>query len=185
MMRHSLAFVTSNRGKIKIARRYLEPLNILVQPVRLELTEIQSESIVDIANFKARQAFASIRRPLLVSDHGWFIEALNGFPGPYMKYINRWFTSDDLLNLMKGHKNRSVIMREVLCYIDSTRIKCFVHDIKGLVLEEKRGDGLPAMRVITLSPTNESMAECIRRGVDPPGIQCVWEDFANWYRNKP
>lgn len=177
-------FVTSNRGKAIIARRYLEPFNIFFQRQRLDLIEIQSDSVVDIAVAKAKQAFTIIQQPLLVTDDGWFIKALNGFPGPYMKYMNVWLTADDFLKLMHGQRDREVTKREVVCYIDENQLRHFVHDIKGFVLEEKKGNGLPAMQVVTLSPTHKSVAECDAEGIDLPDSHRVWEAFAKWYKEE-
>lgn len=101
-------FITTNAEKIKSAKHYLDPLNIPFSTQSLDLTEIQSSSIEEIAKFKAHQAFAILKKPVLVSDHGWAFHALNGFPGAYMKEVNKWFTPQDFLNLLKDKQDRSV-----------------------------------------------------------------------------
>jgi XTP/dITP diphosphohydrolase len=52
----------------------------------------------------------------VVTDVGFYIEALNGFPGPLIKLINEWFSAEDFLNLMRGKNNRRIVIRECLVY---------------------------------------------------------------------
>lgn len=52
----------------------------------------------------------------MVTDSGYFIEALNGFPGPFIKFVNNWFSADDYLNLMLGKSNRRIIIRDCLAH---------------------------------------------------------------------
>lgn len=49
-------------------------------------------------------------------DAGYYIEALNGFPGPFIKFVNEWFCADDYLNLLQGKSNRRVIIQDCLAY---------------------------------------------------------------------
>ena len=69
-----------------------------------------------------------------MNDSGWFITALNGFPGSYLRYMNKWFTSDEYLKILEGKKTREVILKEVLCYIDSKQIKTFSGEVRGQIL---------------------------------------------------
>ena len=41
-----------------------------------------------------------------MQDSGFVIEALNGFPGPYTKYVLATIGVDGLLKLMEGQPNR-------------------------------------------------------------------------------
>lgn len=84
-----LYFISSNPNKIDRAKFFLNPLGLNFQPKEIEIEEIQSYSIEKIAIDKARKAYATIKNPLFVNDHGWGITALNGFPGAYMKYMNQ------------------------------------------------------------------------------------------------
>lgn len=53
-----------------------------------------------------------------MTDNGCYIGALNGFPGLFIKYINQWLSAKDLLGIMDGKKNRSVIWKECLAYYE-------------------------------------------------------------------
>ena len=92
----NIVYVTSNKGKIQVAQKYLGQLGITVEGYHLDMEEIQSHSGEDIITRKAEQAFKAINKALIVSDHFWNIEALKGFPCAYMKYMNEWLKPQDL-----------------------------------------------------------------------------------------
>jgi len=41
---------------------------------------------------------------------------LNGFPGPFIKFVNQWFSAEDYVNLMQGKTNRTIIIQDCLAY---------------------------------------------------------------------
>ena len=55
-----------------------------------------------------------LERPVIKSDVGYFIEALNGFPGPFLRYINDYLTSEEILKLMEDKENRTILLKECL-----------------------------------------------------------------------
>lgn len=176
-----LYYITSNKAKIRVAEKFLSPLGIKLEGKHLDLAEMQSENIEQIAIEKAKQAFSVVNEPLFVNDAGWYITALGGFPGPFMKYINQWLSSEDLLAMMSGHTNKEVIFREIVCYIDKDHIKTFVGETKGLILERDTVPTEPPSRsLISLSPTGKSIAECWQAGVASTDNGKIWEDFAEW-----
>jgi non-canonical purine NTP pyrophosphatase (RdgB/HAM1 family) len=177
-----LNYITSNKAKIRVAEKFLSPLGVTLQGKHLDLTEIQSEDIEQIAVGKARQAFSIVNEPLFVNDAGWYITSLGGFPGPFMKYVNQWLTSRDLLAMMSGHSNKEVIFREVVCYVDKDHIKTFVGETKGLMLEQDTAPAeLPSRSLISLSSTGKSIAECWQEGVASTDNSVIWKDFSEWY----
>lgn len=179
-----LYFVTSNSEKAESAKKQLIPFNISIKIVSLDLTEIQSDSIEIIARDKAQKAYSILKRPLLISDHGWSIPGLNGFPGPYMKYINHWLTAEDLLRLTKELTDRRIILSDVLCYIDADDIKVFNTEFIGQLLPVIKGEGLPAMRLVTMTDDHKSVAQYISEGKDPYINNSNWENLATFLAEK-
>jgi XTP/dITP diphosphohydrolase len=177
-----LYYITGNQNKIDVAKQFLDPLGLSFEPHPLELIEIQSHSIEEIAIYKAKQAFEKLNQPLFVNDHGWAITALNGFPGAYMKYMNEWLTGEDFLHLMSGKENREAILTEVVCYIDSGSLKTFTALHKGIVLHEKKGSGPPGMTTISLSKDNMSIAEKMQKNPSAIEEYSLWKEFAEWYK---
>lgn len=177
-----LYYITSNSDKVRVAKKYLEPLGIQIKGKHLDLIEIQSESIEEIATHKAKQAFNKLQHPLFVMDAGWYIPSLNGFPGPYMKYINHWFTPEDFLSLMKNKQDRTIIYKEVFYYIDEHRQKQFVGEKKGKVLKQSQGEGILSWKMISLRSDEKSIAKAWEEHAPPVDRYPLWEEFAQWYK---
>lgn len=176
-----LYYITSNQQKINTAQKYLRPLNVTIEGRHLDLIEVQSDNIAHIASEKAKQAYEVIKKPLFVNDAGWYITALNGFPGPYMKYMNDWLKAKDILDMMRRHTNREVIFREVVCYVDEHGMQPFVGEVKGTVLTNDTAPSeIPSRSIFSLSATNKSIAECSQEGVVSVNSSQIWDDFAQW-----
>lgn len=182
-MRKSLIYVTSNASKIFYAKRYLEPEGIEVIGQDLDMAEMQSHSGEDIIRHKAEQAFAAFQKPLIVSDHFWSISALKGFPGAYMKHVNKWLSPEDFVNLMKPYSDRTVYLEEHMCFIDKNQQKLFYGSIKGKVLDEIKGKKEQGFRsIISLRKDNKSIAECWNENVDAVDHSQIWKDLAEWIK---
>ena len=78
-------FVTSNIHKFQEARRLLAEHKIATAMLRVEAVEIQDDSLENIAKYSALDAVKNCGLPIFVEDAGLFVEALDGFPGPYSK----------------------------------------------------------------------------------------------------
>ncbi|MEM2910979.1 MAG: XTP/dITP diphosphatase [Candidatus Bathyarchaeia archaeon] len=126
-------FATNNVGKFNEAREILSPYKIAVGMLRVKTIEIQSESLEEIAKTSALYAFEKCGLPLIVEDAGLFVEALNGFPGPYSSYIYKTIGNEGLLKLMNNVKNRRAKFQSVIAYI-SEELKypiCFKGEVLG------------------------------------------------------
>src|SRR5688572_23435775 len=101
-----IIYLTGNANKFNAAKNALKDSNIqLIQKV-LEIEEIQSESVEEISIYKAKIASSKLNSPLIVTDGGVYIKSLNGFPGPFIKYINKWLIGEDLIKLLENKEDR-------------------------------------------------------------------------------
>ncbi|CAN5170623.1 XTP/dITP diphosphatase [soil metagenome] len=179
-----LHFISSNSNKIDRAKLFLDPLGITFEPHKLELIEIQSESVEEIVIDKAQKAFEIINAPLLVNDHSWSITALNGFPGPYMKYMNKWFSPQDFLNIMRDQKNREIQLTEYICFTDGKTTKTFYERTVGHMLSESKGDGEPWTTVSSYSKDDLSVAEVLQTSPSALRRGIIYEKFGKWYKKE-
>ena len=62
------------------------------------------------------------------------------------------------LKLIKSKKDKSVILKHVICVVSSKRV--FSMKIKGKFNNQARGKGLPSDRVIKLGNSRYTIAEC-------------------------
>ncbi|MGB9778222.1 MAG: XTP/dITP diphosphatase [Candidatus Bathyarchaeales archaeon] len=137
-------FATNNINKFDEARRVLTEYKIAVGMLRVKTFEIQSESLEEIAKASAIEAFKKSNLPVITEDAGLFIEALNGFPGPYAAYVYKAIGNKGILKLMENVKNRDAKFQSVIAYCASKREPplCFKGEIVGVITrEERRGNG--------------------------------------------
>ncbi|QCC48641.1 non-canonical purine NTP pyrophosphatase [Halobellus limi] len=78
-----LRYVTTNAGKVREAREYLDG----VEQLDYDYTEVQASDLGPIAARGAREAYRHAGEPVLVDDAGLFVEGFDGFPGPYSSYV--------------------------------------------------------------------------------------------------
>ncbi len=131
-----LYFVTSNKGKIKSLQKQFNDnnLDVKVEGINLDIIEPQASDVKKVSEIKAKESFSILKKPLIVEDGGFEIEALNGFPGAYSKYILTTIGIDGILKLMEGKGNRNCKFVSCTTFIDENG--------KMLQFERMGGDGL-------------------------------------------
>lgn len=108
MSKEKINYLTSNALKFKIARNYFDSLdNYELVQYEFDTPEIQSESCEDIAKHAAVFAAQTLGEPCITLDVGFCINSLNGFPGPFIKYINNWLSEEDLIAMIDRCDDRS------------------------------------------------------------------------------
>jgi XTP/dITP diphosphohydrolase len=133
-------FATNNVNKFNEARRVLAEYKIGVGMVRMKSLEIQSDNLEEIAKGSVAGAFRRCNLPIIVEDAGLFIDALNGFPGPYAAYVYKTIGNRGLLRLMKGIKARKARFESAVAYL-SPELKspiCFNGVVSGEIATEGR-----------------------------------------------
>ncbi len=175
-------YVTGNNTKFNYAKSFFDKKRIDLVQTKLDISEIQSSDPISIAESKANQAWKKIKEPLFVSDSYWMIPALNGFPGPYMKDINLWFTPQDFLNLMKDKKDRTIILKDTIFYIDNQGFKTFTNDYSGIILEKACGSKyLTSIDAIaSFSDSKKAIAEETSFSFKEERI--AWNNFVDWLK---
>lgn len=110
-----LNFVTGNTLKFEIAKQYFAKLGDAYELIQLKLDapEIQSDSVEEVARNSAVWAAREVGAPCIKMDAGFEITALNGFPGPFVRYVNEWLSVEDYLNLMQDKSDRTAYFVDV------------------------------------------------------------------------
>jgi XTP/dITP diphosphohydrolase len=109
-----LTYVTSNEGKVREAREYLDQID----RAGFEYTEIQARALGPIAAHGAREAHRQLQDPVIVDDAGLFLEALDGFPGPYSAYVEDTIGVHRLWKMVESLDTHRAEFRCVLGYCD-------------------------------------------------------------------
>lgn len=148
-------FATSNGHKFELGKYFLKDYGIALQQHSIDIDETQSENAKQIICDKAHKVYNIVGKPVIVSDDSWDIPAFGGFPGPYMKSLNHWFTAQDFLDFMHCKTNRRIILHQYLCYADGIKTKVFSSQIYGTIGYEVLGNyGDPMMKVVMLDIDN-------------------------------
>ncbi len=133
-----ISFVTSNKGKVESLQNRL-PNDIKVVQANIEIPELQGDNVEDVVREKARAAYQILKKPVVVQDSAFHIDALGGFPGLYIKYINKTIGPEGILKLLEGVTNRSCFFRMGVGYADQNgKIYIFMNNPikKGLIANE-------------------------------------------------
>ncbi len=120
-------FVTGNIHKFNEVRILLLEHDITAGMLKTKGIEIQSDNLREIATASAIDAFKRCHLPLIVEDAGLFVEALNGFPGPYSAYAYKTLGNTGLLKLLANVKNRKAAFKSTITYCDNDagKVYCF------------------------------------------------------------
>ncbi|KAI1312875.1 inosine triphosphate pyrophosphatase-like protein [Xylaria venustula] len=103
---HEVNFITGNANKLSEVRAILEPKGITVNSKALDLPEIQG-SLEDVTREKCRAASDLMWGPVLVEDTCLCFNALNGLPGPYIKWFMKSIGHEGLNNLLAAYDDKS------------------------------------------------------------------------------
>jgi XTP/dITP diphosphohydrolase len=135
-----LRFVTTNDGKWREVSALLAKHGIAVERINAKVLEVQSDDLAEIARISALDAYRSFGGELFVEDAGLFVDALNGFPGPYSSYAYRTIGVRGLLRLMEGVERRAAVFRSAVAYVDREgSVNVFVGEVRGFIATEPRG----------------------------------------------
>ena len=139
-MSRTLTMVTSNANKAREVAAFFGGA-IEVSHVALDIPELRSDDVQTISREKARYAYVRIHRPLIVDDTAFFINALNGFPGPYAAYVLSTIGNTGILRLMEGVQDRTARFTTAIAFADESGIKVFSGTIEGRIIHGTRGTG--------------------------------------------
>ena len=177
----TITFITGNPYKLEEAKSVLKGYGIVVEPLQIDIDEIQHHDPLKITEAKVKSAYKKVGQPVVVNDSSWEIPALGGFPGGYMKDVANWFTAEDFLALMKDKNDRRIILHDVVAYL-----KLFIYDQTGVFINEPRGEGTSMNQVVSMEDSGGlTIAEefALRRNgaeINPAHFQ-HWQKFGEWF----
>ncbi len=181
-MSSSVLFASSNKNKYLEAKKILEEFGIKLKFLKINLEEIQSDSLDDIARYKASQAFSLCLQPVIIEDDGLFIDSLNGFPGPYSAYVFGTLGNKGILKLLS--KNRLANFRSIIAFCEKKdKVTLFDANIKGKISRKEQGSrwGFDPIFI----PHGKNKAYSMLDDKNKISHRYVaLKKFANWYLRK-
>lgn len=133
-----LVFVTQNKNKLTDAQKLLSEFEI--EHIDFEVPEIQSLDPKEIVKHKLEYAYDKVQKPCFVMDASLFLDCLDGFPGPFIKW---WFEKtvgeEKTCQIAKLFNQYGCAWTTVLGYFDGKGTHFLEETIKGRLPETPRG----------------------------------------------
>ncbi|AWR97152.1 XTP/dITP diphosphatase [Acidianus sulfidivorans JP7] len=137
--KEEIKIVTGNKRKFEELNEIAKQYNIKLSMINLPKFEIQADSLEEVVRHAASVIYTMLHEPVILEDSGLFIEALNGFPGPYTKFAKKTIDINGILRLMTNIENRNAYFKTALAYVDDSIIKIFDGEVHGKISYEARG----------------------------------------------
>lgn len=136
-MNKEIIFITGNQNK---AREVGEITGFDILEKDLEIPEVQSLDIEEVAKVKALAAFALVKKPVIVDDTGMNIEALNGLPGALITWFLKKLGPKGVLGLVSSCENRKASVSTCIAYADDEGVVSFTGTVEGVLADHPRGE---------------------------------------------
>jgi XTP/dITP diphosphohydrolase len=177
----AVTFASTNQNKYREVQSILSSHGIAVDFAQLNLVEVQSDSLEEIAGEKAKSAFSQVKRPVIVEDDGLFIDALKGFPGQYSSHAFKTIGNEGIMKLMAGSADRSASFRSLIAFYDGQHLSISEGRVDGKISYKITEGGwgydpifIPAGIDITFAQLKEKKNEYSHR-------KKALDNFAKWY----
>ena len=130
-----MVVVTSNQNKIAEIN---EIIGTNHKVSKLDIPEIQSLDIDEVITHKAKSAFEKIKKPVLVEDISLAIKALNGLPGPFVKFFLQTLGTEGTVKLVGKAKTDTKVTAAIAIY-DGKKLVIFNGIVYGTLSPKNRG----------------------------------------------
>ena len=182
-----LCFVSTNHNKYLEIKSVLQKYLIPVEFSEITLTEIQSDSIEEIAIEKSKDAFAEISRPVIVEDDGLFIYELNGFPGQYSSYVYKTIGNDGILKLLNNSKHRFAAFKSFFAFCSTAKNSLgFKGEVEGKISHNITDGGWGSDPIFIPDGSNLTFGQLqmIGRKKEFSHRSQALNKFAKWYKQR-
>ncbi len=133
----NITFITSNASKAEQLGKYL---GTPVGHQNVDLPEIQSLSLSEVIEHKARAAYEVIKCPVIVDDVALTIHELGKLPGPFIKFFIGEIGNEGICNLVEHLKNKSAQAEVCIGFFDGEHLEVASGIIDGSIASSPKGD---------------------------------------------
>lgn len=137
MSYEALTFVTGNERKAAQLQRYLD---VPLTHVSLDIPEVQSLDLTEVASDKAARAYTLVGSPVLVEDAGLSMTALKRLPGPFIKLFLAELGTQKVCDLLSDKVDRSATTAVCYAIADGTQVRTFYRELNGSIARTPRGE---------------------------------------------
>ncbi len=147
MQIRKLLLITGNPGKAEEFKKIINIKELDFSHRSLDLPEIQSFDIGEIAKYKTESALSNVFEDIkydaiLTDDTGLYCDALNGLPGPFIKWFLDKLGVEGIYDLVKGKiPNTKAVCLLSLGIVKTREIVQFRGEVEGKLIEPKGSRG--------------------------------------------
>ena len=128
-----LYFITGNKNKFTEAKKEMFPIELVQKEI--DLIEIQSLDSKEVISHKLKEATKHFSGELIVEDVSFTLDAMNGLPGPLIKFFLNSIGRKGIYDLCKSFNNFNAEAKATIGYTDGKEVLFFEGIVKGKVVE--------------------------------------------------
>lgn len=169
-MRKALSFVTGNEKKLREVQQIVGD-KLAVTALKIDLPEPQGEP-QEISLAKCIAAAAQTNGPVMVEDTCLCFNALNGLPGPYVKWFLQKTGHAGLNNILAAYEDKSAYALCVMAYFDR-------ETMEAPLLFEGRTEG----RIVPPRGQNSTNMVNFEPVFEPTGFNLTYAEMSSEQKN--
>ena len=132
-----VTFITGNQSK---ADYLAEHLSMPIAHQKIDLEELQSLDLREVVEHKVRQAYALVKRPVIVEDVSLEFEALGRLPGTFIRFYVDEIPFEIICRTLDG-LCRNATAKCVFGYYDGETMELFEGRLAGTIADHPKGSG--------------------------------------------
>lgn len=132
----ALHFITGNKHKLAEFNQILSPEIKIIQ-LEIELDEIQSIDPRKVIEHKLIEATKHHSGEFLVEDTSLYLDALNGLPGPLIKWFMQTLGRNGIYNIVQKTGQFGAQAKTIIGYSNGKEVLFFEGLVKGSIVEPK------------------------------------------------
>jgi non-canonical purine NTP pyrophosphatase (RdgB/HAM1 family) len=150
-------YVTGNPHKAEYFSKIME---IEIPQINVDVEEVQSLNVRYIVEQKAKQAYALVKKPVIVEDTKLTFRALGALPGPLIKWFLEELGAEGLCRLLDGYDDRTAMAGAATAYFDGHTLRIFEREILGTIAVTPKGvDGFGWNKIFIPEGASMTLAE--------------------------
>lgn len=151
--------ITGNTDKVEAAEHAFKDSNLSVVQLEDNRSEIQASNSLEVARHRVKKAVENHDKPVIREDHSLYLDALPGFPGPYMSYFNDNLDAEELIKILEDQKRTGYFEIATVLGLPNGEIKEYEFEIPIRISKEIRGQEGNLDKVLMLRESDKTFAE--------------------------
>ena len=152
-----VVYITGNPHK---AEYFSKIMGQDIDHMKVDVDEIQSLDLTEIVTHKVKQAYELVQGPVLIEDTKLTFNALNGLPGPLIKWFLEQLGAEGLCKILDPFDDRSAVAGAAAAYYDGHLLEVFTKEHAGKIALKPDGtDGFGWNRVFIPEGSDKTLAQ--------------------------